>query len=283
MLWPSIVSGAPHIAGQSVTFLRRQLGALRLGGRGRTGAWNPMPAEAHDLGDNDIAALAAYYSGLKPAKVAGGEQVAQGQPAGSDIEGNMGAAKQIFETRCTKCHANDGRGDKEGSFPNLTIHTAPYVAQTLYAFRTRARPNEKMREVIDSLSFDEMTNLANYVNSLTPQPALAKPDADAASRGEAIAVHGAPDRGVPACLGCHGAKGTAALPLIPRLQGQSPFYLRNRLDNFATPYEAKPYGVDTSTLNPMPGIASKLTDRERADLAAYFAAAPPLEKSAVRP
>jgi cytochrome c553 len=29
----------------------------------------------------------------------------------------------------------------------------------------------------------------------------------------------------------------------------------------------------------MPGIASQLTERERADLAAYFAAAPPLEKS----
>jgi cytochrome c553 len=128
-----------------------------------------------------------------------------------------------------------------------------------------------------------MTNLASYVNSLTPQPALAKPYADAASRGAAIAMHGVPDRGVPACLGCHDAKGTAALPLIPRLQGQSPFYLRNRLDNFAQPYEAKPYGVDTSSLNPMPAIAGNLTDRERADLAAYFAAAAPQEKAAAHP
>lgn len=280
----SKLTGAPHIAGQSATFLRRQLGALRLGGRGSTGPWNPMPAEAHDLGDNDIAALAAYYSGLKPAKVAGNQQVAaMPQAAVTPGTGDMGAAKQIFETRCTKCHANDGRGDKEGSFPDLTIQTAPYVAQTLYSFRTRTRPNEKMREVIDSLTFDEMTNLANYVGSLTPQPALAKSDADAASRGEAIAMHGAPDRGVPACLGCHDVKGTDALPLIPHLQGQSPFYLRSRLDNFATPQEAKPYGVDTSALNPMPAIAGQLTERERADLAAYFAAASPLEKPVVHP
>jgi cytochrome c553 len=33
----------------------------------------------------------------------------------------------------------------------------------------------------------------------------------------------------------------------------------------------------------MPAIASRLTDKERADLAAYFAAAPPLEKQAARP
>jgi cytochrome c553 len=281
----SKITGAPHIAGQNAAFLRRELGAMRLGGRGSSGQWNPMSAVAHDLGDNDISALAAYYSGLKPAKAAPVAQTAQMPQAATaaDVNGNPDAAKQIFETRCTKCHAKDGRGDKEGSFPNLTIQTAPYVAQSLYSFRTRARPNEKMLEVIDSLSFDDMTNLASYVNSLTPQPALAKPDADAASRGAAIAMHGAPDRGVPACLGCHDANGTAALPLIPRLQGQSPFYLRNRLDNFAQPYEAKPYGVDTSALNPMPAIAGALTDRERADLAAYFAAAAPQEKAAAHP
>lgn len=284
----SKVIGAPHIAGQSATFLRRQLGALRLGGRGSTkssNSWHPMPAVAHDLSDNEIAALADYYSGLKPAKAARSEQVAQSPQTmlakseiKSDVKGDLGTAKELFETRCVKCHANEGRGDPEGGFPNLTIQSTSYVAQSLYSFRTRARPNEKMLEVIDSLSFDEMTNLANYVNSLTPQPALAKPDADAALRGAAIAMHGLADRGVPACLNCHDAKGTAALPLIPRLQGQSPVYLRNRLDNFA-----KPYDVNLSALNPMPAIASQLTERERGDLAAYFAAAAPLEKTAAQP
>jgi cytochrome c553 len=33
----------------------------------------------------------------------------------------------------------------------------------------------------------------------------------------------------------------------------------------------------------MPAIASQLTERERADLAAYFAAAAPLEKTAAQP
>jgi cytochrome c553 len=122
-----------------------------------------------------------------------------------------------------------------------------------------------------------MTSLANYENSLTPEPALARPDADAAARGATIAMHGLADRGVPACLGCHDATSTTALPLIPRLQGQSPVYLRHRLDNFA-----KPYDVNLSALNPMPAIASQLTDQERADLAAYFAAAAPLQKTATR-
>jgi cytochrome c553 len=276
------VIGAPHIAGQSATYLRRELGAMRLGGRGATVSWNPMPAEAHQLDDHDIAAVAAYYSGLQPTKTAGGGQAPQsGQalpiPAGTTTD--MAAAKAIFETRCVKCHTNQGRGDRAGGFPDLTLQTAPYVAQTLYSFRTRARPNAQMRETIDSLSFDDMSSLARYIDGLAPQPALLKPQADAAAaaRGAAIATYGIPGRGVPACLSCHGAKSVAALPLIPRLQGQSPLYLRNRLNHFAEPYK-----VNLTALNPMPAIASRLTDQERADLAAYFAAAAPLAKPAAR-
>ncbi len=55
-------------------------------------------------------------------------------------------------------------------------------------------------------------------------------------------------------------------------------YLRTRLDNFT-----KRYDVNLSALNPMPAIASQLTEGERADLAAYFAAAAPLAKSAPGP
>ncbi len=276
----SQVVGAPHIAGQSATFLRRQLGAMRLGGRGSSVRWNPMPAEAHDLRDTDIAALAAYYSSLKPAKATGGAQEAPSAQATPVMNVNtaMTAAKDIFEMSCVKCHTHEGRGDKAGGFPDLTLQSAPYVAQTLYTFRTRARPNQQMREVIDSLSFDDMASLAHYIGDLPPRPALVKPDAAAALRGAAIATQGLPHRGVPACLSCHGAQGVAALPLIPRLQGQSVVYLRERLDNFA-----KPYDVNLSALNPMPAIAGQLTERERADLAAYFAAAAPLQKAAARP
>jgi cytochrome c553 len=82
-------------------------------------------------------------------------------------------------------------------------------------------------------------------------------------------------RGVPACLSCHGETSVAALPLIPPLQGQNRAYLSRRLDNFA-----KRYDVNANALNPMPAIARRLTDEERADLAAYFAAARPLAKPA---
>ncbi len=275
------VIGAPRIAGQSETFLRRELGAMRHGGRGATVGWNPMPAVAHDLGDKDIEALAAYYSGLKPTRAAGGVQSQPGPPAarpGRDGRDDGAAAIPIFESRCVKCHLNGGRGDPQGNYPDLTLQSTPFVAQSLYAFHIGARPSSNMRQATSDLSVRQMKSLAHYVNGLPPRRALANPDPVAAQRGAALALRGDPARGVPACLSCHDAKAVAALPLIPRLNGQNVSYLRNRLNAFA-----KPNAVDSGALNPMPSIARPLTDSERADLAAYFAAAAPLEKSASQP
>jgi cytochrome c553 len=277
------ISGAPHLAGQSSVFLTRQLTAMRQGGRGASNWWNPMPAVAHNLSPHDIAAVAAYYASLTPAKAAPGGPAAPKPPSPvapitPDPQAGMATAKVIFQTQCLKCHVNQGRGDLKGDYPNLTLQTTPFVAQTLHAFYTGARPSDQMRQTTGGLSFDDMASLARYVNSLTPQPAVAKVDPAAAARGAAIALHGAPARGIPACLSCHGAAGVADLPLIPRLQGQSAPYLRARLDSFA-----EPYAKNLSALNPMPLMAGKLTEKERADLAAYFAALAPLPKTAAPP
>jgi cytochrome c553 len=275
----SRISGAPHIAGQNATYIRRQLEAMRRQDRGWTLAWNPMPAVAHDLADRDIAALAAYYSGVSPAKASGGQ--AQASPATGPSEsglGDLAAAKTVFAANCAKCHGADGRGDRQGDYPDLTLQSAGYALQTLYEYHAGLRPDVQMRQAVQGLTVDQMKSLAAYVAGMPVQPGLAKPDAAAAARGAALAMHGAPGRGVPACLSCHSAEGAADLPLIPRLQGQNVIYLRAKLSNYAQPYAA-----NLSALNPMPAIASRLTEQERSDLAAYFAAAAPVAKTAARP
>ncbi len=275
----SKVIGAPHIAGQSDPFLRVELGAMKHGGRGWTEWWNPMPAVAKSLSPTDIEAVAAYYSQLKPVRAGGAPSAPHAMlPPPDHIPVDMANAKRIFDHDCEKCHASNGRGDHEGEYPDLTLQTAPFVAQNLYAFKSGARPGVQMRQMTEGLSFDEMRSLAYYVNSLTPLPAVAKPDAAAARRGAAIATRGDPARGIPACLSCHGESGVSALPLIPRLQGQNVFYLGRKLNQFA-----KPDAMNLSALNPMPMIASKLSDQERADLANYFAASAPLAKPAMKP
>ena len=260
------VSKAPRLAGQSQTYLRRQLGALRRGDRGSTVTWNPMPAEAHDLDDRDIAALAAYYADLPPSKGAPARPIVAPTPT---FTAGLAAAKALFETRCVKCHLDGGRGDTDGLYPDLTLQSRPFVAQALYSMRTRARPNSAMTDVVDGLTLEELASLAAYVDGLAPRRSVGKVDVASAARGEALA------RGAPGCLSCHDAKGTSALPLIPRLQGQTAAYLKRRLDNFALRYD-----VDRSALNPMPAIAGKLTEAQRRDLANYFAASAPMAKTA---
>ncbi len=273
------IVGAPHIAGQSASFLRVELGAIKHSGRGWTQWWNPMPAVAQSLTSADIAAVAAYYSQLPPARAGGAQSAPHATlPPPDHAPADMANAKRIFDHDCEKCHAANGRGDREGEYPDLTLQTAPFVAQNLYAFKSGARPGVQMRQMTEGLSFDEMRSLAYYVNSLTPLPAVVKPDAAAAQRGATLATRGDPAGGVPACLSCHGEQGVTALPLIPRLQGQNVFYLSKKLNQFA-----KPEAMNLSVLNPMPMIASKLSDQERADLASYFAASAPLHKPAMKP
>jgi cytochrome c553 len=271
------VIGAPHIAGQSATFIRRQLEIMSRAGRGSTVRWNPMFTIAHALSDHDVAALAAYYSSLKATKGFGANPAPPAPAPAIQSAANLSGAKATFATVCMKCHVNGGRGDLGGDYPNLTLQTSPYVAQSLYAFHIHNRDSGKMQEVTNALTLDQMGSLAAYISGLPPQPTLAKFDAAAASRGAAIATNGIPARGIPACLSCHGQQSVAALPLIPRLQGQNPTYLVNRLRTFSRPNARSGDG-----LNPMPQIAAKLTEKESADLAAYFAAAPPLAKSASR-
>ncbi|MBS0251136.1 MAG: c-type cytochrome [Proteobacteria bacterium] len=255
---------APSLAGQSATYIRRQLVVMQRSGRGDTGLWDPMPSVAHTLDFHQIDAVAAYFSSLPPdAKI---------EPQATKASASVPDAKKLFSV-CVKCHTEGGLGDVAGNYPNLTIQAATYISGQLRAFRQGTRHNGKMLSVSEELSDADINSLAAYVNSLPPQKATAETNAAASESGRNIAEHGFPDRGVPACLDCHSEKATREIPLIARLQGQNVNYLRQRLERFAD----GDFRVDDS-LNPMPKIAAKLNSKERADVAAYFALQQPLKK-----
>lgn len=269
---------APNLSGQSALYLRRQLAAMRDESRGATRLWNPMPGVAHVMSDESIAAVAAYYAARPPvAKDAAPAPVRTASAPGGDKAGDAAEGAKLFGTICAKCHTETARGDAAGDFPDLTIQSAAYVATALHAYRSGERENEKMRLVAgNDLDEARIAALGAYLGGLEAKPAMgAAPDAEAAKRGAAIAEKGVVERGVPACLSCHGAEGTAAIPLIAHLHGQNASYLRNKLAYFSGDLADHP-----SALNPMPTIARRLSTEEQADLAAYFAAQPPLAKAA---
>ena len=75
------------------------------------------------------------------------------------------------------------------------------------------------------------------------------------------------DDAIRMCIGCHGIPGyKTAYPLVyhvPKLGGQSAVYLSNALNAYKSGQRIHPS---------MRGIAASLTDKDIADLAAYYAA-----------
>lgn len=81
----------------------------------------------------------------------------------------------------------------------------------------------------------------------------------ASSRGDAVAGK---QKAATVCAACHGADGNSTAPNFPRLAGQNEDYLRMALTHYKTKER-------TNAI--MNGQAEPLTDKEIADLAAYFA------------
>ena len=73
------------------------------------------------------------------------------------------------------------------------------------------------------------------------------------------------------CLACHGANGTSAAQIFPRLAGQRADYLYHRLVSFKRASPKDPYYA-TSPMLPM---VANLTDTDLKDLAAFFASQTP--------
>lgn len=255
----------PALMGQSQPYIESQLRYFRDDLRGSVAPWNPMYGVAENLTDADIVAVSSYLALQAPT----GEDV---QPA---IEVDTAAAEGWVDRVCKECHQADLVGSPDGEAPNLTLHRGEYVLRKLYDFHTGRRQNSQMNQTAQDMEPEELEIMAAYIGSLEPQPTRQRePEGDPAA-GEEIAVNGLPDRGVQACLTCHGPESLLAIGQIPRLHGQHHVYLAERLAHFDGPR-----ADEINEINPMPEIASELTAQEKLDVAAWFATQPILPKEA---
>jgi cytochrome c553 len=165
---------------------------------------------------------------------------------------------------CARCHGLDGRGRGE-RVPVISGQSAAYIAASLEAFAEGWRPSGIMALAAAEVDPTLWPDLARHyaaqppATMAGPEPAQADPE-----RGRAIAERGIPERGVPACLGCHERDG--ANPIFPRLTGQHFPYLVRQLELFA----AKTRG-GTPYHHLMTTVAARLSPRDMRDVAAYLA------------
>ena len=260
----------PSLAGQNAAYIEDRLWQFhRPGGAEGTSLWNPMLGIAPRLSDTDKAAVAAYYASIDP-----GTRIDTPDRAPTDDQ--LAVAETQIGNVCWECHTEDMDGVESGRFPNLTLQSASYVSNALWDFRGQHRQNSQMDQTARRLSEDEIEALAAFVGALPPLPTPGNaPDAELITAGEEIATAGIPDRGVPACLGCHGEASVERLGLIPRLHGQHHTYLESRLTRFTDE-------PDVREISPMPEIAAALTSEEMAQVSAWFAAQEPLSKEMVQ-
>jgi cytochrome c553 len=163
---------------------------------------------------------------------------------------------------CSSCHGLTGRSVSP-DFPILAGQQTDYLVAQLHAFRdqTRADPHAHTYMWGMAKHLDDQT-IAGVAAYFAGQPAVnGVPLAVPSVVGAKIFAEGLDDRGIPACIGCHGehAEGQGE---IPRLAGQHATYLAEQLGHFRSNARSN----ETMHMN-----ALNLTDGEIKDLADYMA------------
>ena len=173
------------------------------------------------------------------------------------------AAAKLAASVCGSCQGPEGRGDNP-RIPRLAGQQRAYIEVQLKAFRNQSRgdhaAHEYMWGVAATLSDDIVTALVEYYAAQKPAAGIPASNKDAAARGKTLFESGSPERGVPACTGCHGAN-AEGLAVFPRLAGQHGQYLFIQMQSVRNWLRSSPV---------MHGLIKELADEEIVSLAAYL-------------
>lgn len=129
---------------------------------------------------------------------------------------------------CVVCHGKEGRATNQGYFPRIAGKPAGYLYNQLVNFREGRRQNATMAYLMDHMSDAYLHEIAEYFATLDlphPPPQTTGAPAAVLARGEKLVRHGNQQRGIPACVQCHGVSMTGVNPAMPGLLGLPRDYL----------------------------------------------------------
>lgn len=164
---------------------------------------------------------------------------------------------------CGYCHVGGGAASVGALYPDISGMPARYILRQLNAYADGLRESELMARAARSLSHDERVEHARrFAEAPGPEPRA--PDRTA-TLGARIATEGLWERGVPPCESCHAAAEGERPNLSPALAGQPRAYLEAQLRAYAD------WTRVTDPMGRMRAFAGKLSDREIAAIADYYA------------
>ena len=169
---------------------------------------------------------------------------------------------------CVTCHGRSGQGTDNGYFPRIAGKPAGYLYNQLVAFRDGTREYPPMNYLVAYLPDPYLREIAEHFAQQRPPFApreQANVDAATLARGEALVTHGDPQRGIPACVACHGAALTGMRPGIPGLVGLRSSYIAGQLTRWRVG------GRHAAEPDCMKRIATRLSEADVSAVAAWLA------------
>lgn len=231
-----------------------------------------MPAWSGENRDDEVWAVVAFLEALPSMTKADYRQYASGH---SETQ-NQATKELVSEgrprldlTACSRCHDTVGALPTSPYVPRLGGQDEAYLERALYEYRDDMRQSGFMEPVAGELDDEQIDRLAAYYASLTPVSDQRAQAASSKERelGRQLVEHGDRERKIPACHSCHDAQGRQD---YPRLSGQSEQYLKRQLAIWRQGGRDKtPHGAMMSI------VANRLTERQAAAAAAFFASQSP--------
>lgn len=183
-------------------------------------------------------------------------------------EGNIEAGKAKSVT-CAACHGPDGNSPTD-MYPKIAGQHSGYIFKQLKEFKLGAstggkegRNNAVMAGMVAALSEQDMHDLAAYYASQTMK-AGSTPE-DVVEAGQKLFRGGDMQRGIAACIACHGPRGVGhSLANFPKISFQHAAYIKTQLESFRN-------GSRANDMNGMMrDVAKKLTDEDIEILSKYL-------------
>jgi cytochrome c553 len=168
---------------------------------------------------------------------------------------------------CGACHGQDGATPLDPTYPVLAGQNALYLKRQLQMIQSNTRNIPLMAGQLNGKSEQDLADIAAYYASLPAKVGQAQGDDESIALAERIYKGGIIEKGVAACVACHGPSGKGNAPAgFPAIGGQPPGYSIKQL----TDYREGRRATDEVHGGMMRGVAGRLTDTEIAALADYL-------------
>lgn len=195
---------------------------------------------------NKLAIAALLLGALGSAHAAGSASAGQGKAA-----------------VCSACHGMDGNSVTP-IWPSLAGQSEQFISKQLMDFKSGARKDDTMTAMAAPLSDQDVADLAAWYSS--QKRGVGSANAEKAAPGEKLYRAGDADKGVAACMACHGPNGAGnPAAKFPALAGQHATYTIKALKDFRAGTRSN------DPANMMRDVAGKMTDAQIEAVAEYIA------------